>query len=134
MTRIAELKSRFEQEPLGQLLKARLEVLEDGRAVIAVPAGSELTIVGGIVQGGVTTAVADYAGVYAAMTRIPSGHTPAVQISINFLRPVGLGETMRAEARVVNESRGQVVASVEVRGSDGKLKAVATILFAKPGR
>lgn len=132
MTRIDELKSRFEQEPLGRLLGARLEVLEDGRSVIAVPARDELTIVGGVAQGGVTTAVADYAGVYAAMTRIPSGHTPAVQISINFLRPVRLGETMRAEARVVNESRNQIVTSVEVRGPDGKLKALATILFAKP--
>ena len=134
MTRLEELRSRFEQEPLGKLLEARLEVLEDGRAVIAIPAKQEFTIVGGIVQGGITTAVADYAGVYAAMTRIPSGHTPAVQISINFLRPVGLGETLRAEAKVVNENRSQVATSVEVRGQDGKLKALATILFAKPSR
>ncbi len=134
MTRIEELRSRFAQEPLAQLLGARLEVLEDGLAVIAARVKPELTIVGGVAQGGVTTAVADYAGVYAAMTRIPSGHTPAVQISINFLRPVGSGETMRAEARVVNESRNQIVTSVQVRGQDGKLKAVATVLFAKPGR
>jgi len=133
MTRLEELRSRFEQEPLGQLLEARLEVLEDGRAVISVPAKPEMMIVGGVAQGGVTTAVADYAGVYAAMTRIAAGHTPAVQISINFLRPVGLGETMRAEALVVNESRRQIVTNVEVRGRNGKLKALATVLFAKPG-
>lgn len=132
MSRLEELRSRFEQEPLGRLLEARLEVLEDGRAVVAAPAKQEMMIVGGIVQGGVTTALADYAGVYAAMTRIPSGHTPAVQISINFLRTVVLGETMRAEARVVNEGRNLVVTSVEICSQDGRLKAVATILYAKP--
>jgi len=134
MTRLIELRTRFGQEPLGRLLQARLEVLEDGRAVVAAPAGPELMIVDGVAQGGVITAVADYAAVYAAMTRVPAGCTPAVQISVNFLRPIGAGETMRAEARVVSDSRSQVVTSVEVRGDDGKLKAVATILFAKPSR
>ena len=134
MTRLIELRTRFGQEPLGRLLQARLEVLEDGRAVVAAPAGPELMIVDGVAQGGVITAVADYAAVYAAMTRVPAGCMPAVQISVNFLRPIGAGETMRAEARVVSDSRSQVVTSVEVRGDDGKLKAVATILFAKPSR
>ena len=74
----------------------------------------------------------DFAGVYAAMTRIPDGHTPAVSLSIHFLRPVKLGETVTAKAKVINDSARSILTLVEVSGSDGKLKANATISFSKP--
>jgi len=137
MQRLEELRLRFHEEPLGKLLSASLDELADGLAVVSVPASEGTTIVGGVVQGGITTVVADYAGVYAAMTRISAGHTPAAHISIHFLRPIKQGETMRARARVENESRGSLVVSVDVYASDrpgdsGKRRACATILFSKP--
>jgi uncharacterized protein (TIGR00369 family) len=137
MTRLDELRSRFQEEPLGKLLGAKLDELEDGSAVVSAPASEGTTIVGGIVQGGITTVLADYAGVYSAMTRIPAGHTPAAQISIHFFRPIRLGETICAKARVENESRSSLFVSVDVYASDhpgewGRRRACATILFSKP--
>lgn len=132
MGRLEELRQRFSEEPLVAFLGAELRELGDGRAVLVVPVKQEFLIVGGIVQGGIVTAVADYAGVYAAMTRIPSGHTPALHIGINFLRPVLMGDVMWAAARVENESKTTLVVSVEVFGTDNKRKATASIIFSKP--
>ncbi len=131
MDRLAELKKRFLEEPLAKAAGISLGELGDGRAILTQAVRDDQLIVGGAVQGGVTTVLADYAGVYAAMTRIPQGHTPAHNISITFLRPILAGELMLAEADVSGETRGSVTVSVQVFGN-GKLKAVASILFAKP--
>lgn len=131
MDRLEELRQRFAQEPLANWLGARLESLADGQAAVGAPVRDDFLIVGGLVQGGVITILADYAGVYAAMSRLPTGHTPASQISISFLRPFKRDETIQASAEVVGETRGQLLVLIEVRGG-GKLKAQATIVFAKP--
>lgn len=132
MDRIDELKERFALEPYVKLLGISLASLGDGTAVLELTAGKELMIVGDIAQGGAIASLADYAGVYAAMTRIPSGHTPAVNISIQLHRPVRLGEKVFAAATVVNENRSSISVTAEVRGQDGKLKASAALYFAKP--
>jgi uncharacterized protein (TIGR00369 family) len=132
MDRIDELKARFTQEPFAKLLGASLVSLGDGTAVLEMTAGEGLMIVGGIAQGGAVASLADYAGVYAAMTRIPSGHTPAVNITTQLHRPVVRGEKVFAAATVVNENRSSIFTIVEVRGEDNKLKATANIYFVKP--
>lgn len=135
MERIPELQARFEEEPLAQTLGADLIDIGDGHALLRIDGVKrELCIVGGVAQGGTTTALVDYAGVYAAMTRIRKGHTPCKRISIDFLRPVMLGEVLYAEAQVINENRSEILVSVSAFTSGGqkKPKALATLTFAKP--
>lgn len=135
MDRIGELRERFTQEPLGKALGAELLYLEAGRAMVKVPVRGDFLIVDGIVQGGITTAVADFAGVYAAMADLPSGHTPAGQISIDFFRPVRAGEIMHAHAKVTHRTRRSLWVDVTVAGGmecNGEEKAFARIHFAKP--
>ncbi len=133
MDRIEELKRNFEAEPLGRLLGATLTDVGGGRAVVSAPARSEVLIARvGIVQGGIIAAVADYAGVYAAMSAIPAGHTPCAGISISFFRPVKGGETIEARAAVSGETRSQLFVSVLVTVPGGKDVALAMMTFAKP--
>ena len=133
MDRIGELKERFTQEPLGIALGAVLTHLSPGKATVCVPVRDDFLIVDGIVQGGVTTVVADFAGVYAAMADLPSGHTPAGQIAIDFFRPFKAGDTMYAEAKVVSDTRSSLWVHVTVTGDDfSKPKAFARIHFSKP--
>ena len=133
MDRLGALMSRFTQEPLVKTLGAKLIDLREGTASVEMTVLEAHTIVGGIAQGGVTSMLADFAGVYASMTKIPEGHTPAVSLDIHFLRPVKLGETMVAKAMVINDSKSSVLTLVHVTGKDdGKLKAVATVSFKKP--
>ncbi|MEY4744869.1 MAG: Thioesterase superfamily [Candidatus Parcubacteria bacterium] len=132
MDRLTELRQRFFQEPLGIAFGLSLDALADGTSRLSMTVKEEQTIVGGVAQGGVTTVLADYAGVYAAMTRINAGHTPAKRIEIGLIRPVLLGETVTATAKVVVETRSMLIVAVEVTRADGRQMAYATIEFAKP--
>ena len=132
--RLKQLRSLFTTEPLGRSLGARLIGLKRGWAAVSAVARNDLLVSVGIVQGGVIAAVADYAGVYAAMSVIPAGHTPAARININFLRPISAGEDIVAVARVVDETRTTVSVAFEVTGAAVRRKALGTILFVKPRR
>jgi len=130
--RLRQLRSLFTTEPLGRSLGAKLIGLKRGWAVVSAVAKDDLLVSVGMVQGGVIAAVADYAGVYAAMSVIPAGHTPAAQLNINFLRPISAGEDIVAVARVVDETRTTVAVAFEVTGAASRRKALGTILFFKP--
>lgn len=132
MDRLTELRLQFAAEPLATGFGATLDALSDGEATVSYVALNDHAIVVGIIQGGITTVIADYAGVYAAMTRIAAGHTPAKHIAIELLRPVRPGERISATARVVSETRASVITVVDVRDAGGAQKALATIAFAKP--
>jgi len=130
-----ELARRFEQEPFARTLGATLQVFHNGKAYLLVGSVPQhVCIVGGVAQGGYTTSLADYAGVYAAMTLLPEGHTPCKRISIDLLRPVACGENIIAFGEVVNESRTEILvqAKVYAAATPEKPKAVATLTFAKP--
>lgn len=132
MDRISELENRFANEPLGKALGASLEFLEKGKAVVKLKARGDFLIVGGIVQGGITTVLADFAGVYAAMSQIPEGHTPAEHIAIDFFHPIRNEVILFASAKVFQETRGSIWTNVEIFGIDGEKYAFARIHFIKP--
>ncbi len=134
MDRLEELRLNFEAEPLGKQLNAKLEDLGGGHAVVSARPGDDALIAKvGIVQGGVIAAVADYAGVYAAMSVIPAGHTPCSNISINLFRPVRRGALIEAISVVHGETRSQLFVSVLVRDADAnKDVALAMLTFVKP--
>lgn len=133
MERLEELNKRFAIEPLVQLLDAQLVFSSPGQAEVSAAVREGFLVGGGIVQGGIITTIADFAGVYAAMSVIPAGHTPAQHIDITFLRPIMRGETIRASGLVTEQTRGSVWTKVNVFGSaDSKRRAFATIHFVKP--
>lgn len=132
MDRIEELTLQFSREPLAVTLGASLDMLKDGQAVVSAVARDDLLIVSGILQGGVTCIIADYAGVYAAMTKIPTGLTPAVHISLDLYHPIRRSERFIATARVVVDNRALVRVEVDVSTEKGRSVASSSIIFAKP--
>jgi uncharacterized protein (TIGR00369 family) len=141
--RVRELYDRFEREPLAQhygisIFELRAGVVAGSPVVAAaelvMPTRTHMAIVGGLVQGGVITVLADYAGVYAAMAAVPAGHVPCQHININFLRPTMIGETVRALAESHYVSRSVVHTRVTVIGLDARVRAEAMMEFARPLR
>jgi acyl-CoA thioesterase len=133
--RLEELWERFKNEPLVKLLDARLPYLGNGKARVFASVRDEWLIVNGIVQGGVITAIADFAGVYAAMTLLPSGHAPCANINIDFLRPVTKNDLIEATANVLYDRPRSIIVEVRVRNYEGVVGgdcAYATMRFAKP--
>ncbi len=131
MDRLEELREKFGQEPYAKTLGAVLEELEPGLAVISLTLTPPLAIASGVAQAGVTLSLGDYAGVYAAMSVLPAGHTPASDGGGYFTRPVKLGQTMRAVARVEDETKHVIVVRVDITAG-GKHVAGQTWKYAKP--
>jgi uncharacterized protein (TIGR00369 family) len=131
MSRITDLYEAFEKERPAQMLGAKLELLDWHTATVSAVAREDFVVFAGCVQGGLTAVIADYAAVFAAMSMVPSGHCPAENINIDYLRPVKEGDKMIATAMVEGETRSNLFTRVRVMVGD-KLVAVGTIKFAKP--
>jgi uncharacterized protein (TIGR00369 family) len=132
-SRYVDLVERFNKEPLGRACNARLVAIRRGRAVVKMMMRPDHLIFDPpIVQGGIMTVLADFAGVYAAMASIPEGHTPAKRLTIDFLRPIYRSEQLTALAEMENESKTEVLIRVRVTNEEDKLVALSTITFGKP--
>lgn len=84
----------------------------------------------GIVHGGVTAAMLDTALGFAAGTTAPAGHhVVTVQLSLNYIRPAWLGETLIATGEVRHAGKQTAVARGELRTSEGALVASGTGTF-----
>ena len=130
--RIDELVNWFKKETLAIYFGINTVSLRKGYCRLSMIANDTMTVSVGIVQGGVTSILADFAAVTAAMSMYSEGHTPCRGIDIKFLRPIKAGELVTAEAEVININRSSILTVVGVKGLDGKLKASAVIEFAPP--
>ncbi|OGL74476.1 hypothetical protein A3C96_04020 [Candidatus Uhrbacteria bacterium RIFCSPHIGHO2_02_FULL_60_10] len=130
--RLETLKTEFRHQPCAKHIVAYLDRLEHKLAVVSGTAIEEVLVLSGIVQGGIVAAVADYAGVYAAMSIFPDGFTELIQISLQYVRPVKRGQRMTATAVVVSQTKRFVGVTVEVLGDDMKLRAFGMLTFATP--
>lgn len=84
----------------------------------------------GIMHGGVTAAMLDTALGFAAGTTAPAGHhVVTVQLSLNYIRPAWLGETLIATGEVRHAGKMTAVARGELRTSEGALVGSGTGTF-----
>ena len=113
----------FERQGLMQHLGARLERVEPGLCVIALPYSERVTQQQGGFHGGAMGALADIAGGYAALTVAPEGmEVTTVEYKINFLAAFRDGE-LQATGRVLRAGRRVIVTSAEVLHLDASGKS-----------
>lgn len=110
-------------------LGARILTIEPGLVIVDVPFSDRLTQQNGFFHAGVSAAIADSAGGYAALSLMDEGEDVlAVEFKLNLLRPA-VGERLIAEASVLKGGRTLTVCQVTVRaasGDDSKVVAVMT--------
>lgn len=112
----ARVSASFERQGLMAHLGARLTHIGPGRVHIALPSRREVTQQHGYVHAGATSAIADSAGGYAALTLLPENtEVLSVEYKINMLRP-GVGEYLEAVGTVVKSGRTLSVCQLEVFG------------------
>lgn len=108
------VQQSFARQGLMQHLGARLERVEPGLCVVALPYSERVTQQQGGFHGGAMGALADIAGGYAALTMAPDGmEVTTVEYKINFLAAHQHGE-LHATGRVVRAGRRVIVTSAEV--------------------
>ncbi len=113
------VRDSFARQGLMSTYGALLERVEPGLVDLAVPFADGLTQQAGYFHAGVTTAAADSACGYAALTLMaPGSEVLSVEFKTNLLAPAR-GERIVARARVVRSGRTITVCQADVYGVDG---------------
>jgi uncharacterized protein (TIGR00369 family) len=115
----ARVRASFAQQGLMSTLGASLQLVEPGEVHIALPFSPALSQQHGYMHAGATTAIADSANGYAALTLTPPGYEVlAVEFKINLLAPAKAPQLL-ACGRVLRAGRRLIVCLAEVFGIDG---------------
>ena len=110
----------FAQQPIMNLIGARLSLVEPGVVEITLPYRADLAQQHGYLHAGVVATIADSACGYAAFTLMPAGsNVLSVEFKVNLLRPAqGVEFVTRAE--VIKAGRTLTVVRADVFGVDDK--------------
>lgn len=112
------------------LLGATLDRVEPGAVDISVTFREHLTQQNGYLHAAVTTAIADSACGYAALTLLPAGsEVLTIEYKVNLLRPA-VGTHFRAEGRVLKPGRTITVVRGDVLASSGGSSTLVTTMVA----
>ena len=110
----ARVRDSFARQALMRLIGARLARIEPGLAEIELPFRADLTQQHGYLHAGITSAIADSAGGYAAFTLFPAESSIlTVEFKINLVAPAA-GERFLAVGRVLRPGRTLTVCGLEV--------------------
>ena len=109
----------FAEQPIMNLIGARLSLVEPGVVEITLPYRADLSQQHGYLHAGVVTTIADSACGYAAFTLMPAGsNVLSVEFKVNLLRPAQ-GEEFVARAEVIKAGRTLTVVHADVFGIKG---------------
>lgn len=109
-----KVRDSFARQPFMTTMGATLLRVEPGDVEIVLPFDAKLTQQHGFFHGGVTSAIADAAGGYAAFSLFPANSTVlTVEYKMNLLSPAR-GERLRAIGRVVKHGRTLTFCNLEV--------------------
>jgi len=108
----------FVQQPIMNLIGARLSLVEPGVVEITLPYRADLAQQHGYLHAGVVTTIADSACGYAAFTLMPAdSNVLSVEFKVNLLRPAQ-GVEFVARAEVIKAGRTLTVVRADVFGID----------------
>jgi len=113
-----DVAGSFAQQPIMNLIGARLSLVEPGVVEITLPYRADLAQQHGYLHAGVVATIADSACGYAAFTLMPAGsNVLSVEFKVNLLRPAqGVEFVTRAE--VIKAGRTLTVVRADVFGID----------------
>jgi len=115
--------------PVARLIGFEVKETADGRAVVSLVAGQQHANPMGTLHGGILCDIADAAmGMAFASTLVPGESFTAIELRINFFRPVWEAR-LQSEGKVVR--RGSTIGYVECEIADegGRLVAKASSTY-----
>jgi len=123
---VTRIRQSFDRQGLMRLLAAKLTHIAPGRVQITLPRRREVSQQHGYVHAGATSAIADSAGGYAALTLMPeTAEVLTVEYKVNLLAPAD-GDRLEAIGTVLKSGRTLSVCKLEVfvvQGDGRKLVA-----------
>jgi uncharacterized protein (TIGR00369 family) len=117
---VTRIQESFDRQGLMRLLGAELTQVAPGRVQITLPRRPEVSQQHGYVHAGATSAIADSAGGYAALTLMPeTAEVLTVEYKLNLLAPAG-GDRLEAIGTVLKSGRTLSVCQLEVFAVQGE--------------
>lgn len=90
-------------------------------------AREELSNRGGFLHGGAIMTIADHLGGFGTIRNLPKGfRTLTMESKTNFLAPIPIGTTARAECTPVHRGKTTMIWQTKIFREDGKLAALVT--------
>lgn len=110
----AHVRASFARQGAMALIGAAIEELAPGVCAVGAPYRPELSQQHGFFHAGVTSAIADSAGGYAALTLFPrASDVLTVEFKINLIAPAH-GDALHARGEVVRSGRTLTICRVDV--------------------
>jgi uncharacterized protein (TIGR00369 family) len=120
----ARIRDSFERQGLMRHLGAHLRHVAPGRVHIVLPNRPEIDQQHGYIHAGATSAIADSAGGYAALTLFPENTAVlTVEYKINLLAPA-VGDRIEAVGTVLKSGRTLTVCQLEVFAVQGSKRSL----------
>ena len=111
---VDRVQGSFDRQGLMRLLGAQLTHVAPGRVQINLPRRDEVTQQHGYIHAGATSAIADTAGGYAALTLMPTtAEVLTVEYKLNLLAPAA-GDHLEAIGTVLKSGRTLSICRLEV--------------------
>lgn len=112
----------FEQDLFSQWLGIELLEIKEGYSKIAMTVRSEMLNGLGIVHGGIAFSLADSAFAFACNNR--NNLSVALDTSINFLKPVHVGDRLVAIATEIHNGRSTGLYQISISNQDQAVVAI----------
>src|SRR5262245_27843944 len=111
---VARVRASFDRQGLMRLLGAELVHISEGQVQINLRRREELTQQHGYIHAGATSAIADSAGGYAALTLMPqTSEVLTVEYKLNLMAPAA-GDHLEAVGTVLKSGRTLTVCGLDV--------------------
>ncbi|NLG86881.1 MAG: PaaI family thioesterase [Firmicutes bacterium] len=123
---ITYIRNKFNRTPFFNFLGVEITSLSVGKATLTLPVTKNLLNTYGTCHGGVLAALADM--VMGITLRTLKVRVVTVELSLNYLRPVKLGQTLIATAVVIHQGQRLIVAETKIC-SQGKMVAKGKATF-----
>lgn len=121
------IRASFDRQGLMRLLGAHLAHVEPGLVRITLPRRPEVSQQHGYVHAGATSTIADSAGGYAALTKMPEGtEVLTVEYKLNLVSPAA-GQSLEAIGTVLRPGRTLTVCRLEVFSLDGDIRKLVAV-------
>lgn len=121
------IRSSFERQGLMSHLGAQLTQVAAGQVSITLAHRDEVTQQHGYIHAGATSAIADSAGGYAALTMFPDeSEVLSVEYKLNLLAPA-IGQSITAVGTVVKSGRTLTVCRLEVFAQDDTKRTLVAV-------
>lgn len=129
---LERVKKGIENQTFAKLLGLQAEDAGEGFAVISCAKRDDMLQQTGMLHGGVTGAVCEAAGGYAALTVLPEDQSLiGVEYKINFLRGITTDKVI-AKARVIKTGKKLIVIEVDAFNEGSDKIAAKMILTGTP--